>query len=619
MMNAGTPDVIPLQVSGSVDSDLTGIPTNKLMRWGIRNAWRDGQEGTYAIRHGSSPVMDFHPRGTPNDANVFVKAFPCLFPYGVGGVESLNDRGLEMGEHVRWALRYHDRRFRTHETFPFFAFGIIQRRQALTSARIQMQRKDFERNRDLLSSLTLNTLQRAAGDEEQNIPTSEPVVQSLRKHMFAASGRMQGSDSGRYQLRSQIWSTALMLQPPSLWITINPCDLHDPIVQILAGEHIDLDQASQVMLPDKERRAYNVARDPYAASKFFHYTIHMILEKLFGISASSTKVISDVGALGRVSGYFGTVESQGRGTLHLHMLLYLTGALSSAQMTDLLQTAEFRQRIIDFLKANLCADIPGIKSRDDLKHFPNEVEIAWSRPPTPVECNDTYFRDVTQMERRVARSKQVHTCEYRRCLVPDGTGRLKCKRRAPFEKSDEYAVEPDGRWRVRRVFGYFNTWIRSVSAHVRCNNDGKLLTNGGDTSNVSFYATTYQTKKQGKTYNVSAIMAKGYEYHQERERNAGYVDEVRDRQRLMLFRVVNAINREQELAAPMVIAYLMGWGDSIRSHHYSPVYWSSFVHQLLLAFPDLRATASRDEGTNVPSTSQVCDQTHLANLKKRFV
>ena len=78
-----------------------------------------------------------------------------------------------------------------------------------------------------------------------------------------------------------------------------------------------------------------------------------------------------------------------------------------------------------------------------------------------------------------------------------------------------------------------------------------------------FFEPLYQTKKQGKTYNVSAIMAKGYKYHQEREWNAGYVDEVRDRQRLMLFRIVNAINREQELVAPMVIAYLMGWGDSI--------------------------------------------------------
>ena len=85
-----------------------------------------------------------------------------------------------------------------------------------------MQRKDFERDRNLLSALTLSTFQRAAREEGENVAPSEPVVQSFRKHMFAASGRIQGSYSGRYQLRSQIWSTAHILQPPSLWITINP-------------------------------------------------------------------------------------------------------------------------------------------------------------------------------------------------------------------------------------------------------------------------------------------------------------------------------------------------------------------------------------------------------------
>jgi len=30
----------------------------------------------------------------------------------------------------------------------------------------------------------------------------------------------------------------------------------------------------------------------------------------------------------------------------------------------------------------------------------------------------------------------------------------------------------------------------------------------------------------------------------------------------MLFRLVNTVNHEQELAAPMVMSYLMGWGDT---------------------------------------------------------
>ena len=40
---------------------------------------------------------------------------------------------------------------------------------------------------------------------------------------------------------------------------------------------------------------------------------------------------------------------------------------------------------------------------------------------------------------------------------------------------------------------------------------------------------------------------------------------------LLLFQIVQSINREQELATPMVISYLMGWGDVLRSNSYSVI------------------------------------------------
>ena len=103
------------------------------------------------------------------------------------------------------------------------------------------------------------------------------------------------------------------------------------------------------------------------------------------------------------------------------------------------------------------------------------------------------------------------------------------------------------------------------------------------------YATVYAAKKQGRNYNVSAIMAKGYAYHLQRlqQASATYIDDVRDMQRLLLFRLVHSLNREQELAAPLVMLHLKGLGDVFHSHHYSPIYWMSFSSRLLKEFPDL--------------------------------
>ncbi|KAG1820774.1 hypothetical protein EV424DRAFT_1322681, partial [Suillus variegatus] len=46
-------------------------------------------------------------------------------------------------------------------------------------------------------------------------------------------------------------------------------------------------------------------------------------------------------------------------------------------------------------------------------------------------------------------------------------------------------------------------------------NDIKLIMNGRDTNDVAWYMSAYYTKKQGKTHNLSALMADSLIYHQE--------------------------------------------------------------------------------------------------------
>ena len=111
---------------------MSRLSANEMMMWALSNLWEKGQEGGYAVHHGRQPVRDFpdHHIGNeadPNQTNFFEKAFPCLFPYGFGGIEAEREVTVPFTEHIRWALQYHDRRFRKHETFPFVAFGIGQR------------------------------------------------------------------------------------------------------------------------------------------------------------------------------------------------------------------------------------------------------------------------------------------------------------------------------------------------------------------------------------------------------------------------------------------------------------------------------------------------------------
>ncbi|KIO05456.1 hypothetical protein M404DRAFT_54843, partial [Pisolithus tinctorius Marx 270] len=366
MDDGATPRVVPLQVSGTIDTDLSTLSAKELMTWGLVNLWDEGQEGGYAVKHGGKPVSDFgRPRQKPHilqpadsERNFFEKAYPCLYPYGEGGIERTQPVPIDFGEH--------------------------------------MQRKGFDRDAHLLSTISLASMQQAVREEEQHRRISDPAIQLLRQHLYATASRVQGSDHSRYQLRSQIWATSIMFNPPSLWITINPCDLHDPVAQVFAGEHINMDNFLASTGPSKEKHAANIAGDPYVAAKFFHFMIKTIIQTLFGVTATPYSVHSQKGIFGLVRAYFGVIESQGWGSLHLHMLLWLKHSPPTDDIERLLLEESFRERVHSFIRANMRAHLPGLESAQSIKTIPNDVDVAYCRPPKPQA--EHYDEEVARLE-----------------------------------------------------------------------------------------------------------------------------------------------------------------------------------------------------------------------------
>ena len=102
--------MVPLQVSGTIDTDMTTMTANELTLWGLANLWKEGNEGGYAVRHRQWAVRDFgrpHPGDeTSNETeaenpNYFERAFPCLFPYGEGDLEQMQPNLVDFSEHIK--------------------------------------------------------------------------------------------------------------------------------------------------------------------------------------------------------------------------------------------------------------------------------------------------------------------------------------------------------------------------------------------------------------------------------------------------------------------------------------------------------------------------------------
>lgn len=52
-------DIIPLQVSSVIDTDLTNLSASELITWGLANLWKEGKEGSYAVWHSQHPINNF--------------------------------------------------------------------------------------------------------------------------------------------------------------------------------------------------------------------------------------------------------------------------------------------------------------------------------------------------------------------------------------------------------------------------------------------------------------------------------------------------------------------------------------------------------------------------------
>lgn len=357
---------IPLRSLGVVDVAATEVTDNEILAHALANVPHSDKAGGWAVKRSSDYVNEYPRRdangnldvGSFENPNHLLGTFPWLFPYGEGGFEVKRPKPLSYEAHVQWALRYEDKRFREDLYFVFQVFGVLQKRRLCASAALQVSKRTFLRFECEIRGLTESDFRTAGAEESARKPFSNAVMRSLRGNLTAIRSKVMGTDESHIKIRSQIWGMCVKKNPPSIWLTINPNDTQDPIAQVLSSRDIDLDKFDHVV---DGPCAPSIVTDPYASAAFFHLIINAVLQTLLGIKGYSGHgpIERKRGILGTVDAYVGTVETQGRGTLHLHIVLWLKGSMTSEKMRTRLATTEFRNRIKNFISANIHAHLPG--------------------------------------------------------------------------------------------------------------------------------------------------------------------------------------------------------------------------------------------------------------------
>ncbi|KAI0367203.1 hypothetical protein BV20DRAFT_927442, partial [Pilatotrama ljubarskyi] len=158
------------------------------------------------------------------------------------------------------------------------------------------------------------------------------------------AGHVEGSNTARKYQRNEIRSLIYAKGVPSLFVTFAPADYKNPLCLYYCGEQINL-LSHQPLLPSSDDRLRAIASNPVGAARFFHKTVNLFITCILRYGRNGD------GLFGKTDAYYGTVEAQGRLTLHLHTLIWISGALSPQDVRDrLLADPAFEEKVIAWLE-----------------------------------------------------------------------------------------------------------------------------------------------------------------------------------------------------------------------------------------------------------------------------
>ncbi|RHY42341.1 hypothetical protein DYB38_012463 [Aphanomyces astaci] len=119
-------------------------------------------------------------------------------------------------------------------------------------------------------------------------------------------------------------------------VLLQPWRSELPRHYVFPGEPVDSERGIQVKslfdvqylkhMPDKATMQQLAMNDNMASATLFDRSIEAFIKVVVGFDKSTGRPRKTGGLFGHVKAYFGMVETQGRGTLHLHLLVWVHGA-----------------------------------------------------------------------------------------------------------------------------------------------------------------------------------------------------------------------------------------------------------------------------------------------------
>lgn len=513
-----------------------------------------------AVGHAASPQSIWE------NPDLYPQMFPWLFPFGYGGVGQEAHKGLISKEnHLRWLLLYHDKRFQKDAGFLIVAFNHQLIKQNSKGSFMMCKRNNFAKVATSIRAIhpgVLASIVQRMRSGARVTPTTEEEKRAfcLLDQVDIVGTHVNGSLASKKQQRNEIWSMVNFMGTPNWFITLSPADNKHPLCIYWASHDIEF----KPEIRTAAERLHLVTRNPVACARFFDYVVRLFIEHILGWKDDGPTH----GIFGKPSSYYGSVEQQGRMTLHLHILIWIANALSPQAIRDRLMSedGEFQRRLVEYIescqigefltgtKEEVAAKVPFIpdqklrgihtilEDKSNAEVAGDYVNPTLSLPEAPprnycrnvddCDCSDCedleawYGRFQSSVDDIMLRSN-VHKCFGRKDnteggdssapgpSVPQrhatGKGCINkdgiCTARFPREIYLKTFVDlQTGQLFMKKLESSINTVTPIITRCFLCNTDTTSLMSGTAVKAIIGYVTDYVTKGWLKTHQIFSTM-----------------------------------------------------------------------------------------------------------------
>jgi hypothetical protein len=216
-------------------------------------------------------------------------------------------------------------------------------------------------------------------------------------------------------------------------------------------------------------------------------------------------------------------------------------------------------------KYSLCLDAEQLEN-DIVKLAPSIMPTA--KPSSPNFALN-FKRDVVQLVNSHNIHKHTITC-YKYSKKQDNPV---CRMRMPRKIENTSSIDIEsGEIRLKRLHETINNFNEYIISACRSNMDIKYIFSGSDAKALVYYITDYVTKSSLSFHDTFSLVLKAIQSFEKYKLPDNINMSAEEKSRRLVLRCYNTLASQQELSAPQVASYLMGWSDHYTTHEFANIF-----------------------------------------------